>query len=103
MDDIFSISSEFIEESKLVQTGPKKRGGPYSSKDKISRRNEVYKLHFDYSYSARKISEVMNINRKTINNDITFWYSKVLENWDYPDPEVWLLTNMENLEVQKRR
>lgn len=102
MDNAFTVSKEFIEENKLVQTGPKK-GGPYSTKDKIVRRNEVYKLHFDYGYSARKIADLMKINRKTIDNDIKFLYSKIMDKWGYPDPEEWLLVNMENLEAQKVR
>ena len=101
--DPFSISPEFINESKLLQTGPKKRGGPYTTKDMSARRNEVYKLHFDYGYSARKIADVTKINRKTINNDLKFLYSEVYRKWGYPDPTVWLLRNMENLEVQKIR
>jgi hypothetical protein len=102
LDNVFTVSKEFMEENKLVQTGPKK-GGPYSTKDKIVRRNEVYKLHFDYGYSARKIADLMKINRKTIDNDIKFLYSKIMDKWGYPDPEEWLLVNMENLEAQKVR
>ncbi|NQW12584.1 MAG: hypothetical protein HQ481_22190 [Alphaproteobacteria bacterium] len=103
MENNFSASKEFIEQNKLVQTGPKKKGGPYSSVDKHARRDEVYKLHFDYGYSARRIADIIKINRKTIDNDISFLYSKVLEKWGYPDPESWLLSNMENLEIQKTR
>ena len=103
MTNTFSISKEFIDENKLGQTGPKKKGGPYSAAETHFRRNEVYRLHFDYGYSGRKISEMMNVNRKTIDNDLDIWYSKIIERWDYPDPEVWLLSNMENLEVQKTR
>ena len=54
------ISKEFLEENKsnLSQFMPKtRRRGPYSKQEKESRRNEVYRLHFDYGYSARKISE----------------------------------------------
>lgn len=103
MEDDLSISKDFIEQSKLVQTGPKKKGGPYSAVDKQSRRDQVYKFHFDYGYSARKISDLMSINRKTIHNDISFLYSKVLEKWGHPDPEYWLISNMENLDMQKTR
>lgn len=103
MEENLNISKEFIDQNKLVQTGPKKKGGPYSSADKQARRNEVYKLHFDYGYSARKIADIMKINRKTIDNDISFLYSKVLEKWGHPDPEYWLISNMENLDVQKTR
>jgi hypothetical protein len=102
MDEIITVSQEFIKENKLGQTGPK-RGGPYTAKDKTARRNEVHRLHFDYGYSSRKISELMKINRKTIDNDIKLMYSKLMHKWDFPDIEQWLLYNMESLEIQKSR
>jgi len=101
--DIFSISKDFIDENKLGQTGPKKKGGPYAAKDKAARRNEVHRLHFDYGYSSRRIAEMMKINRKTIDNDIKLMYSQILHKWDFPDIEQWLLYNMESLEIQKSR
>ena len=73
------VTHAFIEEcKKLSQTISKtKRGGPYSKKDKKTRRDEVFKLHFEYGYSARKISDIMKINRNTINSDVSFWYSRI--------------------------
>jgi hypothetical protein len=59
------VSSEFIESGK-IKTKQKKRGGPYSKDEKVKRLDEVYRLHFEYGYSARKISELMKINRNTI-------------------------------------
>jgi len=47
-----------------------KKGGPYSKKDRDSRIDEVCRLHFEYGYSAKKISELMKVNRNTINSDI---------------------------------
>ncbi len=41
---------------------------------KEKRRDEVYRLHFELGYSARKISEMMKVNRNTINADVRFWY-----------------------------
>ena len=77
MSEISDISSEFIEESKLCQTMPKSRKSGRHTKNEIeTRRSEVYRLHFEYGYSARKISELMKINRNTINGDVSFWYSK---------------------------
>lgn len=69
------IPGEFLSE-QLCQTMPKK-GGPYSQQSKKTRRGEVFKLHFDYGYSARKIAELMKINRNTINSDIGFLYSQL--------------------------
>ena len=77
------IPEEFLaaeRESQLDQTIPKskeskkKLGGPYPAQARKLRRDEVFKLHFDYGYSARKIAEMMKTNRHTINSDISFWY-----------------------------
>ena len=77
------IPKEFLaaeKEAQLDQTIPKssknkkKMGGPYPAQVRKSRRDEVFKLHFDYGYSARKIAEMMKTNRHTINSDISFWY-----------------------------
>jgi predicted DNA-binding protein YlxM (UPF0122 family) len=80
MSDNIQVSKEFLEEEKqqLGQTMPKsKRGGPYPTHAKKSRRDEVFKLHFDHGYSARKISEMMKMNRNTVNSDIMYWYSQL--------------------------
>jgi predicted DNA-binding protein YlxM (UPF0122 family) len=77
MSDNIQVSREFFEE-ELGQTMPKsKKGGPYPTHAKKSRRDEVFKLHFDYGYSARKIAEMMKINRNTVNSDIMYWYSQL--------------------------
>ena len=47
--------------------------GPYTKQELENRRNEVYRLHFEYRYSVRKIAELMKINRNTINGDIKHW------------------------------
>ena len=101
------VSGEFISENKrysneIVNSGPKK-GGPYTKNERDSRRNEVYRLHFEYGYSARKISELMKINRNTINGDIEFWYDKVVKNWRDLSPEILVIRSMERLELQRTR
>ena len=79
------VSSEFLKDNqtrcKTNSKSRKKKGGPYSKTDRQTRREEVYRLHFEYGYSALKISELMKINRNTINGDIQYWYSKVVKNW----------------------
>ena len=54
-----------------------KKGGPYTKNEKEKRRENVYRLHFEYGYSARKIAEILNVNRGTINRDIDFCYSLI--------------------------
>lgn len=113
------ITEDFIEENKqsqkkkgvsnpceckgiLCQTMPKK-GGPYSKQDTYMRRNEVYRLHFEYGYSARKIADMMKINRNSINSDIQYWYSQVTKKWKSVDPTSWIIRYVERLELQKTR
>ncbi len=56
-----------------------KKGGPYNKTDQDSRKNEVSRLYFEYGYSARKIAEMMKVNRNTINADIKYLYSNIKE------------------------
>jgi len=50
----------------------KKNGGPHTKKDKEKRQSEVYNLHFEKGYSAVRISEMINVNRNTLNDDIKY-------------------------------
>jgi len=80
-----------------------KKGGPYTKSEQRKRREEVYRLHFDYGYSARKIAELMKINRGTINRDIGFLYTNVIKKWKMLDPSVYVMKQVERLEVQRTR
>jgi len=101
------VSSEFLKDnqtcSKTISKSRKKKGGPYSKTDRQARREEVYKLHFEYGYSALKISELMKINRNTINGDIQYWYRKVVKNWRSSSPEFLVIKHIEQLELQRTR
>jgi len=101
-DSEFETSPEFIESEKIHNTS-KRKGGPYSKNEKSKRQDEVYRLHFEYGYSARKISELMRINRNTINGDINFWYEKIYENSTDIDPEESIIINTQRLNVQRTR
>jgi len=102
-DSKFDISQEFIESGKSLQSNSKKRGGRYTKDEKIKRQNEVYRLHFEYGYSARKISELMKINRNTINGDIDNWYSKIWFNSNRLDPEPSIVISIQRFNVQRSR
>ena len=72
------VSEEFIDENKkkLDQTRPKSRkSGRHSKQERQKRRDEVYRLHFEHGYSARKIADFVKINRHTIDSDIQYLYS----------------------------
>ena len=103
MDEL-NIFSEFIEESKkLGQTMPKRKGGRYTKQEKTKRQEEVHRLHFDYGYSARKIAEMMNINKNTINSDIDYWYSKITKKTNILNPEDSIVNSIERLNLQRNR
>jgi len=81
----------------------KKMGGPYPKSEQRKRREEVYKLHFDYGYSARKIAEFLQINRGTINRDVMFWYADVTKKWRHVDPEFFVMRQIERFQIQRTR
>ena len=105
MSELPQITSDFLKENKkLYQSIPKShRPGPYTKSEKETRRNEVYSLHFDYSYSARKIAKMMNKPRSTINADIDFWYSKIIDSTNFIDPENTISINLSRMELQRTR
>ena len=80
-----------------------KKGGPYSKNERDFRRKEVYRFHFDYGYSARKIAELMKINRNTVNGDIDYWYSKIIKNNNIFNPEFAIMVTLQRLEIQRSR
>ncbi len=100
--DHFDVSPEFIESGKSHSI-PKRRGGPFSKDEKIKRQNEVHRLHFEYGYSARKISELLNVSRNTVNSDMVYWYRQVAVNHDYTNPEPYIIADIERLEAQRTR
>jgi len=79
-----------------------KKGGPYTTLEQEKRRKQVYELHFEKGLSAIKISEMLNVNRNTINADIQEWYRKVSE--ELPEYNVsLLLKQIHRLEMQQAR
>ena len=47
-----------------------KKGGPYTTLEQEKRRKQVYELHFEKGLSAIKISEMLKVNRNTINEKL---------------------------------
>jgi len=85
----------------LVQSA--KKGGRYTKKEQGTRRDEVFKLHMDYGYSARKIADIMKVNRNTINSDIKYCYSQLRKDDDSLFIEDALNKNIYRLEIQRSR
>ena len=101
--DTIQVSKEFINEQANHSKQVSKKSGPYNKHDRGKRRNEVFRLHFDLGYSAVKISEIMNINRNTINSDIKFWYTKLSKEWQENDVESWIMKQINRFEAQRTR
>ena len=99
MSEYLEIPREFLEEErKLCQTMPKLHNscrtntkcGPQPSHQKKTRRDKVYKLHFEYGYSARKIATMIKANRNTVNSDISFWYGQMQKDEDKISINDWM-------------
>ena len=103
--ELVQVSKDVISEEKKIQFSKQeqKMGGPYSKTERHFRQNRVFKLHFEYGYSARGISEKLNISRNTINSDINFWMEQMAEKWKIADPETWVIENLQRLELQRIR
>ena len=80
-----------------------KKGGPYTKQEQEKRRDEVFKLHFEYGYSATQISEMLKINRNTINSDVSFLYSKLYDESDKRTYSNWMDKQLCRLESQRVR
>lgn len=52
-------------------------GGPYTKGERRRRRAEVWRLHLEEELPATKISDLMKINRNTINGDVDYCYTTV--------------------------
>jgi len=83
----------------LVQ---EKKGGPYSKDEREKRQTEVSRLHFEFGYSALKISDLMKINRNTINADIKYLYSNIKDELKQ-NSEDFILRQIGRLEAQRTR
>jgi len=80
-----------------------KKGGPYSKKDQMIRRDKVFHLHFELGHSATQISMMLNVNRNTINSDIKYLYSQLSKNWESRGINSRGLIQIQRLEFQRAR
>jgi hypothetical protein len=72
------------ENVKIDLVRPRQKFAPSTSTERKKRRMEVYKLHFEHGMPATKISDLMQVNRNTINNDLKFLYRQALNDYN-PD------------------
>jgi len=102
-EELTCVKTEFIEENQHLVKSCVKKGGPYSKHERMKRQNEVYRLHFEHSYSSVKISEIMKINRHTIDDDIRLGYSKLAKEWKRDHVYGWFMKQINRLETQRAR
>jgi len=105
-NDLPEMTKEFFTENKnhfQKINLQKKKGGPFSKHQRDKRRDEVYRLHFEYGYSARKIADLKKVNRNTVNGDIEYWYSKIIQKRDIFDSVCTVTIGLQRLEIQRSR
>ena len=99
---MIEVSQEFIDENKnLVKH--RQKFSQYTKAERKKRRDEVFKLHFDYGYSALTIADMMKINRNAINSDIKYLYSQVFKNSDSPTHDNWVDKQLYRFETQRAK
>jgi len=74
---------------------------PYSKFDRLARRKEVARLHFDLGYPGSEIADLMKKNPKTIYNDIDQIYEKLAKDLDKLDLDNWIVKQLIRLEKQR--
>lgn len=99
------IPQEFLDENKKDNKifFENKKGGPYSKVEKFVRRQEVFRLHFEQGLPAFKIAQMLDVNRHTVENDIRFWFAKLVKEWKYSRIEAWFMRQMYRFEAQRTR
>ncbi len=102
-NNFIQVSKEFLNEQAKLSKNVSKKAGPYNKHDRKKRRDEVYSLHFDLGYSAVKISEMMKINRNTINSDIKYWYKSLSKEWEENNSDSWIIKQVNRFENQRTR
>jgi len=80
-----------------------KKGGPYTKKEQEERKIQVYHLHFEENKSAVKISELLNVNRNTINEDIRYWHSQLANEMKAQDLTAKMTKQIQRMEIQRDR
>ena len=102
-NNFIQVSKEFLNEQAKLSKNVSKKAGPYNKHDRDKRRQEVNRLHFDLGYSAVKISEMMKINRNTINSDIKYWYKSLSKEWEENNSDSWIIKQVNRFENQRTR
>ena len=82
---------------------PLKKGGRYTKKEQEERRIQVCHLHFEENKTAINISELLNVNRNTINEDIRYWHSQLATEFKSQDLTAKMTKQIQRMEIQRDR
>lgn len=82
---------------------PLKKGGRYTKKEQEERRIQVYHLHFEENKAAINISELLNVNRNTINDDIRYWHLQLATEFKSQDLTAKMTKQIQRMEIQRDR
>jgi len=91
-----------MSETEIKQVD-KKKGGPYSAKERKIRRHKVAELFFEKGYDALTISRMLDVNRNTITNDLKVCFSQLSNEHDGFDIGAIVMTQFHRMEIQRRR
>ena len=80
-----------------------RKGGRYTKKEQEERRLEVHQLHFVEKKSAVEISELLDVNRNTINDDIKFWHSQLANESNVINIKEKMIRQIQKMEIQRGR
>lgn len=90
-------------QTKILHKSSKKNGGPFTKPEQNKRRKQVYHLYFEMNYPIVKIAENLDVNRKTVSDDLKCFYTESAEQWKQQDLFSSILLHVEKLESQKMR
>ncbi len=82
---------------------PIKKGGRYTVKEQEERRIQVYHLCIEGDRSAVKASELLGVNRNTINGDIAYWHSQLAHEFNAQNIPAKMTKQIQRIEIQRDR
>ena len=91
-----------MSETEIKQAN-KKKGGPYSAKERKIRRQKVAELFFEKGYDGLTMSRMLNVHRNTITTDLKVCFSQLKNEYNDFDAGTLCMTQFHRMEIQRRR
>ena len=80
-----------------------KKGGRYSKRQQEERRLQVFHYYFELDKSALWISQELGVSRNTINADIQFLRTQVVDETGSVDIKAKMFQQIQKMEIQRDR